>query len=558
MKKLFTALFAVLGAMVSLTACEPKETLKAPEFTVTFNTDGGSEIKAVNVQEGKTLAKPSDPTKGDFIFVGWFKEATWVNAWDFDKDVVTEDITLYGKWTTITYTVTFNTNGGSAIAPATVAKGSKAIRPVPPTKTGAAFDDWYSDVALSVLYDFNTAVTGNLTIYAKWITVTRETLETLVSEAQMVSSKNYTSESYDAMRAKLTAAEALLFAGGGSAQQIAAAYSELSKAMSALVELPKRGVADIYISNLIDNIRYVNPGQFFNINASSVDATGEPATDSRVTFVYDVAKLESWAADGVIVIQTEGFYFDAKSTLPAGQTISLTIKSAENPAILKTITLKVAGEGEVKTIFINAVNALPAPDKISYEHYDAITAAYKIYSSIPSPDNNDPAVVAAREKLENCDDAYYNLPVRIKYSFKGDVCHFVGVDGDAEDVGDYIFVANGAFPAGVYTEQEWFNDGKYGFHQSRLTFNSDGTGISESRDAKDEAGKETAQWEKDQTFTYTNQGTQAAGGMFSMTFNREEEPPVVNPDPSVPESGSKAAAAKGSRSSSLRFFKHVR
>lgn len=544
MKKLFNIALIAIGAMFLLIGCEPKETTKAPEFTVTFNSDGGSDLQSIKVEEGKTLAKPTDPTKGDFIFVGWFKEATWVNAWDFDKDVVTEDITLYGKWTTISYTVTFNTNGGSTVAAATVAKGSKAIRPVPPTKTGAAFDDWYSDAALGLLYDFNTAVTGNLTIYAKWVTVTRETLETLVRDAQMVSSNNYTSESYGAMRSKLTAAETLLWQSDASTQQIAAAYTELSKAMSALVELPKRGVADIYISRLIDNIKYVDAGQFVNIYASAVDATGELATDSRVTFVYDVAKLESWAADGVIVIQTQSFEFEAKSTLPAGQTISLTIKSAENPAISKTITLKVAGEGEVKTIFINAVNALPAPDKISYEHYDAITAAYKIDSSIPSYDYHDPAVVAAREKLENCDDAYYRLPVRIKYSFKGDVCHFVGVDGDAEDVGDYIFVANGAFPAGVYTEKEW--SGTYSFYQSRLTFNSDGTGISESRDAKDEAGKETAQWEENQTFTYTNQGTQAAGGMFSIAFNREyEEPPVVTPP--VPEVKSSRAASSASR-----------
>lgn len=84
-----------------------EDTIDPTKFTVTFNTDEGSEVNAVMVQEGKKLTKPTNPTKGEFIFVGWFKEATWTNAWDFEKDVVTKDITLYAKWTTITYTITF-------------------------------------------------------------------------------------------------------------------------------------------------------------------------------------------------------------------------------------------------------------------------------------------------------------------------------------------------------------------------------------------------------------------------------------------------------------------
>ena len=85
-------------------------------------------------------------------------------------------ITYEGKTTTYnvsisavaptTYTVTFNTNGGSAVASQTVAGGSKAVKPdIDPTKEGFAFDGWYDG---NTAFDFNTEINENLTLTAHW------------------------------------------------------------------------------------------------------------------------------------------------------------------------------------------------------------------------------------------------------------------------------------------------------------------------------------------------------------------------------------------------------
>ena len=67
------------------------------------------------------------------------------------------------------YAVTFETNGGSTIAPQIVVSGGKATTPTAPTKTDHTFDGWYSDSNLTTPYDFNSGtITAATTIYAKW------------------------------------------------------------------------------------------------------------------------------------------------------------------------------------------------------------------------------------------------------------------------------------------------------------------------------------------------------------------------------------------------------
>ena len=68
-------------------------------YTVTFDTDGGSVVEDILVNEGGKIQKPNDPEKssrdGEYEFVCWLYNG---EEWDFDNDVVTEDITLVAKW----------------------------------------------------------------------------------------------------------------------------------------------------------------------------------------------------------------------------------------------------------------------------------------------------------------------------------------------------------------------------------------------------------------------------------------------------------------------------
>ncbi len=140
-------------------------------YTVTFKTNGGKEeIKAQTVESGKTATKPADPTKDGNTFGGWFADEALTKAYDFSTPV-TADITLYAKWTPIpkTFTVTFDTDGGSSVEKQSVKEGDKASKPATdPTKKDSLFAGWVTAKGGSEAYKFDTPVTKNITIYAKW------------------------------------------------------------------------------------------------------------------------------------------------------------------------------------------------------------------------------------------------------------------------------------------------------------------------------------------------------------------------------------------------------
>jgi uncharacterized protein (TIGR02145 family)/uncharacterized repeat protein (TIGR02543 family) len=68
-------------------------------YIVAFNTQGGSTVSSQSITYGGLVTKPvTPPSKTSYIFRGWFKEATGTNAWNFNNDAVTSDITIYAKW----------------------------------------------------------------------------------------------------------------------------------------------------------------------------------------------------------------------------------------------------------------------------------------------------------------------------------------------------------------------------------------------------------------------------------------------------------------------------
>lgn len=70
---------------------------------------------------------------------------------------------------TTTFTVAFNSNGGTPVESQSVQTGMTATQPEDPTKSGATFDGWYQPTDLSTEFDFDTAITSDITLYAKWV-----------------------------------------------------------------------------------------------------------------------------------------------------------------------------------------------------------------------------------------------------------------------------------------------------------------------------------------------------------------------------------------------------
>jgi uncharacterized repeat protein (TIGR02543 family) len=143
-------------------------------YTVTFDSQEGSAVdSATGVSAGATITKPIDPTRAGFTFAGWYHEAGHVTPWDFASDKVTANTTLYAKWTAIpvvTYTVTFDSQEGSAVDSATgVSAGATITKPIDPTRAGFTFAGWYREAGHETPWDFATdKVTANTTLYAKW------------------------------------------------------------------------------------------------------------------------------------------------------------------------------------------------------------------------------------------------------------------------------------------------------------------------------------------------------------------------------------------------------
>ncbi|MCL2351906.1 MAG: InlB B-repeat-containing protein, partial [Firmicutes bacterium] len=133
-------------------------------WTVTFDTAGGSDVPAQDVPYGLTAARPDpDPVREGYTFTGWYKGSASA-AYNFSA-AVNASFTLTAKWTPITYTVTFDSQGGTAVAAKKAAYGAAIAAPKNPTKAGNTFLGWTLDGAA---YDFASPVYSDITLTASW------------------------------------------------------------------------------------------------------------------------------------------------------------------------------------------------------------------------------------------------------------------------------------------------------------------------------------------------------------------------------------------------------
>ena len=152
---------------VASTSCEKRETL----YTVSFDSNGGSFVVPQTVKGGERATKPEDPTRHGYQFMAWYRDAGFTTEWIFDVQVVTADITLYARWFQDLFTVTFDSNGGSAVLPQTVELFRGVIKPEDPTRSEHLFAAWYRDPELTSDWKFDPGynyVYADMTLYAKW------------------------------------------------------------------------------------------------------------------------------------------------------------------------------------------------------------------------------------------------------------------------------------------------------------------------------------------------------------------------------------------------------
>ena len=194
MKKIFFFGILVLLTVLIFIACEgPMEPQEEAEtqtaiiiddntitddnikvYLIAFNANGGipAPESLITMAEGSSVSEPQAMTKNGYSFGGWYidSDLSFRAVFPF---IVTGNSSLSAKWNEIPgftfYSVRFISNMGTQVADQRVAENSKAAVPLNPVKSGYTFDGWYSDMDLSIAYDFNKPVLANTVLYAKWI-----------------------------------------------------------------------------------------------------------------------------------------------------------------------------------------------------------------------------------------------------------------------------------------------------------------------------------------------------------------------------------------------------
>ena len=123
------------------------------QYTITFDTNGGSEIAPITQDYGTEITVPADPTRKGYTFKGWDKE--------IPETMPAENITVKAQWGINQYTITFDTNGGSEIAPITQDYGTEITAPDNPTRKGYTFKGWDKEIP-------ETMPADNITVKAQW------------------------------------------------------------------------------------------------------------------------------------------------------------------------------------------------------------------------------------------------------------------------------------------------------------------------------------------------------------------------------------------------------
>ena len=135
------------------------------QYTIAFDTNGGSEIDSITQDYGTKITAPDNPTRKGYTFKGWDKE--------IPKTMPAENITVKAQWEINQYTITFDTNGGSEIAPITQDYGTESTAPDNPTRKGYTFKGWDKEIP-------ETMPAENITITARWKDTEKPTGEIII------------------------------------------------------------------------------------------------------------------------------------------------------------------------------------------------------------------------------------------------------------------------------------------------------------------------------------------------------------------------------------------
>lgn len=135
--------------------------------TVTFDYRDGSTPQSSVMKIGDTVAEPTAPSREGYDFAGWFTDVTLSTKATFGE--VKANVTYYAAWVPHEFfLVVFDSCGGSSVPAGSAKTGNTVAKPADPTREGYTFAGWFTDEECTKSFDFSTAVTENLTLFAGW------------------------------------------------------------------------------------------------------------------------------------------------------------------------------------------------------------------------------------------------------------------------------------------------------------------------------------------------------------------------------------------------------
>ncbi|HNX14530.1 MAG TPA: InlB B-repeat-containing protein [Oscillospiraceae bacterium] len=160
-------------------------------YTMMFNSEGGTNVSPITQAYNTVIAAPTAPTRYGFTFDGWYTGALGTGSTIAFPYTIKHDITVHAKWVANTYTLKFDSEGGSSVASISAYFGEYVNSPADPTKAGYTFEGWYlgdDGTGSKAVFPYN--IIGNATLYAKWtkiVVVSTASIPTVASTPSVAS-----------------------------------------------------------------------------------------------------------------------------------------------------------------------------------------------------------------------------------------------------------------------------------------------------------------------------------------------------------------------------------
>jgi uncharacterized repeat protein (TIGR02543 family) len=172
---MYTWPHAVMGNVAMYARWSEGSAPATPQYTVTFDSQGGSLVTAVTAYKGTALVKPADPQREGYTFLGWFNAATGGTMYSWPYDFGTGTITIYAQWREDTqpspdrYTITFTLHDGTSVTAITADRGTILAQPANPEREGYTFRGWFDAAAGGTEYNnWPHTLAADVTMHARW------------------------------------------------------------------------------------------------------------------------------------------------------------------------------------------------------------------------------------------------------------------------------------------------------------------------------------------------------------------------------------------------------